>query len=139
MPNSRLGCFAFTGILAALATAVVIAVVTFTQGGVLYSPGDLNAQAGESLGGVTSHAEIGGNCKACHAAPWSSLTMADLCTTCHVDVAVQMRQVASLHGAMADKSSRLNCAACHPDHRGADAPSPSPRRRIFRMRVWDTR
>jgi hypothetical protein len=122
MRNSRLGCFTFTGIIAALITAVVIAVVAFTQGGVLYSPGDLNAQSGEMLGGVTSHAETGGECKACHVAPWSSLTMADRCTTCHVDVAAQMRAVASLHGAMKSKNPRLNCAACHPDHRGSDAP-----------------
>jgi hypothetical protein len=122
MHNSRLGCFTFTGIIAALITAVVIAVVAFTQGGVLYSPGALNAQSGEMLGGVTSHAEIGGDCKTCHVTPWGSLTMADRCTTCHVDVAAQMREVASLHGAMKSKNPRLNCAACHPDHRGADAP-----------------
>jgi hypothetical protein len=36
-------------------------------------------------------------------------------------VAVQMREVASLHGAMKSKNPGLNCAPCHPDHRGADA------------------
>lgn len=122
MQNSRLGCFTSTGIIAALITALVIAVVTFAQGGVLYSPGDLNAQPGERLGGVTSHAEIGGNCKACHVAPWASLSMADRCTACHVDVAVQMREVSSLHGVIKSKNSTLNCASCHPEHRGADAP-----------------
>ncbi|MFZ5856906.1 MAG: cytochrome c3 family protein [Chloroflexota bacterium] len=121
MHNSRLGCFTLTGIIAALITAVIIAVVAFTQGGVLYSPGALNAQSGEILGGVTSHAETGGDCKACHVAPWGSLSMADRCTTCHADVAVQMREVASLHGAMKNKNPTLNCAPCHPDHRGADA------------------
>lgn len=122
MHNSRLGCFTLTGIIAALITAVVIAAVAFMQGGVLYNPGDLNAQSGETLGGVTSHAEIGGECKTCHVAPWSSLTMADLCTSCHTDVAAQMRQVASLHGSMKSKDPALRCAPCHPDHRGADAP-----------------
>lgn len=122
MQNSRLGCFTSTGIIAALITLLVIAVVTFAQGGVLYSPGDLNAQPGERLGGVTSHAEIGGNCKACHVAPWDSLSMADRCTACHVDVAVQMREVSSLHGVIKSKNPTLNCASCHPEHRGADAP-----------------
>lgn len=122
MHNSRLGCFTSTGIIAALVTAGVIAWIAFGQGGVLYSPGPLNAQVGESLGGVTSHAQTGGECKLCHVAPWDVMTMADRCASCHLDVAVQMREVASLHGAMNHKNPDLKCGHCHPDHRGPDAP-----------------
>lgn len=120
--RTRLGCLTPTGIIAALLTAFVIAGVAFAQGGVLYSPGPLNAQAGEAIGGVTSHAEIDGNCEACHSAPWDVMTMADRCTLCHVDVAVDMRVAASLHASINHKNPDLKCGHCHPDHRGADAP-----------------
>ncbi len=120
--TSRLGCFTTTGIIAALVTMVVIAGAAFTQGGVLYSPGPLNAQSGETLGGVTSHAETGGECKACHVAPWGVMTMTDRCAACHLNVAAQMREVASLHGVMTHKNPNLKCGHCHPDHRGPDAP-----------------
>ncbi len=122
MRTSRFGCLTPTGVIAALITALVIAGVAFVQGGALYSPGPLNAQTGRSLGGVTSHAETGGNCKACHVAPWSRERMADRCVTCHADVSAQMMEVASLHGAISHRNPDLGCAHCHPDHRGPDAP-----------------
>ena len=122
MHNSRLGCLTPTGIIAALLTAFFIAGVVFARGGVLYSPGPLNAQAGEAVGGVTSHAETGGDCKACHVAPWEADTMSDRCTTCHVNVAADMRAAASLHGSINHKNPNLKCGHCHPDHRGPDAP-----------------
>jgi hypothetical protein len=122
MHTSRLGCFTSTGIIAALITALVIAGAAFAQGGVLYSPGALNAQSGEMLGGVTSHAETGGECKVCHVAPWSTEGMADRCAVCHTDIASQMKNVASLHGIMTHKNPNLKCGHCHPDHRGTDAP-----------------
>jgi hypothetical protein len=120
MRNSRLGCLTPTGLIAGLLTVLFIGGFAATQGGVLYSPGPLNAQAGEALGGVTSHAEA--DCKSCHVAPWVSATMADRCATCHVDVAAQMQQAASLHGAISHKNPDLSCGHCHPDHRGANAP-----------------
>lgn len=122
MRTSRLGCLTPSGIIAALLTAFVIAGVAFAQGGMLYSPGPLNAQGDETLGGVTSHADTGGDCKACHSAPWDVMTMADRCTLCHVDVAVDMRMAASLHGSIVHKNPNLKCGHCHPDHRGPDAP-----------------
>ncbi|HSQ39385.1 MAG TPA: hypothetical protein VLM78_04430, partial [Anaerolineales bacterium] len=109
MYNSRLGCFTSTGIIAALITALVIAGVAFSQGGVLYSPGALNAQSGEMLGGVTSHSETGGECKTCHVAPWETSTMADRCAACHTDIAVQMFDVAKLNGMITQKSPTLVC------------------------------
>ena len=122
MRNSRLGCLTPAGIIAALATVFFIAGYAASRGGVLYSPGPLNAQAGEAIGGVTSHAGTGGNCKACHVSPFGALTMADRCVACHTNVAVDMREVATLHGSINRKNPNLQCGYCHPDHRGPDAP-----------------
>ena len=119
MHNSRLGCFTSAGIIAALITALAIAGAVFAKGGLLYSPGALNAQAGETLGGVTSHAQA--DCKACHTAPWETSKMADRCAACHTDIAAQMFDVAKLHGMITQKSPTLACRACHPEHRGLSA------------------
>jgi len=122
MKNNRLGCLSSTGIIAAFITALIIAGYAYAQGGLMYNPGPLNAQKGEGvLGGVTSHAEIAGNCKACHTAPWESAKMADRCADCHGDDAVQMQDVASMHGKMLHDNPDLSCRHCHPEHRGADA------------------
>ncbi len=120
MNRSRLGCLTSSGFLATLVTLAAITGIAFTRGGRMFSPGPLNAQAGEALGGVTSHAQAA--CKDCHTAPWDPARMADLCTACHLDVAAQMRQVASLHGSVSHRSPDLGCSHCHPDHRGPDAP-----------------
>jgi len=120
MRNNSLGCLTGTGIIATLITAFVIVGVVFAQGQTLFSPGPLNAQSGDLLGNVHSHAEIGANCGACHSAPWDSTGMADKCTACHFDIAVQMKQVASLHGQL-EQRSLVACYDCHPDHRGPAA------------------
>ncbi len=122
MQTSRLGCLSSSGLIAGLVTIIVIAGLALTQGGVLYNPGPLNAQTGELIGGVTSHAELVGDCGKCHVAPWGVATMADRCTACHAEIAIQMREAASLHGIMTHKDPNLKCAHCHPDHRGKDAP-----------------
>ncbi len=119
--TNRLGCLTGTGILAALLTALVIAGYAFASGGLMYNPGPLSARSGETLGGVTSHAEIGGDCKACHSAPWESTVMADRCAVCHTNIAEQMKQVASMHGIMLHDNPQLGCRHCHPEHRGPDA------------------
>ncbi len=103
-------------------TALVIAGYAYARGGLLYSPGPLNTQGDQTLGGVTSHAEIGGECSACHTAPWDSATMADRCVACHTDIAAQLQDEASLHGTLMSHDPVLQCRACHPEHRGADAP-----------------
>ncbi len=74
------------------------------------------------LGGVTSHAATGGNCEACHTAPWTSAHMEDRCVDCHGNIAVQMRDVATMHGSMLTDQPDLRCRFCHPEHRGPDAP-----------------
>lgn len=121
MRRDRPGCFSPIGLTAALVTALVIAGYGFARGGLLYNPGPLNAQSGAMLGGVTSHAEIGGDCKACHTAPWESETMADRCVVCHSNIAVELRDVESLHGAIMQSNPELSCRHCHAEHGGADA------------------
>ncbi len=118
--NNRLGCLTGTGLLAALITTFVLVGVAFASGGHMFSSGGLNAQTGEAVGGVNSHAQIS-ECKACHSAPWESDTMADRCLACHADIADQMRNVAQLHGAIAQKDPSLACRDCHFEHRGATA------------------
>ena len=122
MRNKRLGCLSGTGILAALITALVIAGFAFARGGLMYSPGPLSTQGAKTLGGVTSHAATGKDCKACHVTPWESATMADRCTACHTDIAAQMRAVATMHGTLLHNNPALSCRHCHPEHRGAAAP-----------------
>src|SRR5512141_2103857 len=100
MRTNRLGCLSGTGLLAALITALAIAGYAYARGGRMYSPGPLNAQSGQALGGVTSHAETGGRREACHTAPWDSATLEDRCTACHTDIAEQMRNVATMHGTL---------------------------------------
>ncbi len=121
MKSNRLGCLTSTGLLAALITALAIAGYAYARGGLMYNPGPLNAQSGETLGGVTSHAEIGGKCDACHTAPWDSAIMADRCAVCHTNIAAQMKDVASMHGTLLHDNPKLGCRHCHPEHRGADA------------------
>ena len=121
MRSNRLGCLTSTGIVAALITALVIAGYAYARGGTMYNPGPLSEQRGEALGGVTSHAEIGENCDACHTAPWESAIMADRCAACHTDIASQMRDVASMHGTMLHDNPQFGCRHCHPEHRGANA------------------
>jgi hypothetical protein len=123
MQKNQLGCLTGTGIIAALLTLAALTAIGFVQGGALFSPGALSSrQTGAVLGSVRSHADTAGDCAACHPAPWDSATMADRCTACHVDIAVQMRQVAALHGQLAGAGSPvLACYDCHPDHRGATA------------------
>jgi len=122
MKRTKLGCFTFSGILAAVITLLTIAGLAYARGGLLYNPGPLNAQTGDMLGGVASHAEIGGKCGACHSAPWDSTRMADLCVDCHSTIAQQMRDMVALHGEMYRTNPELECRNCHSEHRGADAP-----------------
>ena len=122
MRNQRLGCLSGTGILAALITILTIAGYAYVRGGLMYNPGPLNAQGNQALGGVTSHAETGGDCEACHTAPWESATMENRCTTCHTDIAEEMRDVATIHGTLMHNDPNLGCRHCHPEHRGIDAP-----------------
>ncbi len=116
-----LGCLSTGGIIAGLLTLLLVAGVVLVWGGRLFSPGPLNAQVGGSLGGVQSHAATGGDCAACHTAPWTSTTMSDRCLACHTDVTGQLADAASLHGALKVGADHLPCYSCHPEHKGAAA------------------
>jgi len=119
--SNRLGCLTGTGILALFITSLIIAGLIYTSGGLLFMPGPLSVKSGGVLGGVTSHAQIAGNCKACHTAPWERATMADRCVACHANVASQIQNVTSLHGKLMSDNPSLSCRHCHSEHRGANA------------------
>jgi len=118
----RMGCLSEAGIATMIITLVVIAGYVFLNGGLLYNPGPLNARTGEPLGGVASHSEIGGNCKACHTAPWESARMEDRCQECHQTITIQLKDVSTFHGSIIENNPDLTCRHCHPEHRGPDAP-----------------
>jgi hypothetical protein len=115
------GCLTVPGLVTGLLTILVVAAVGFARGGVLFSPGPLNAQPGAILGSVTSHAGLSGSCSTCHAYFWQAATMAERCVVCHTDVAAQQQDPITLHGDQLKKKPGMPCRACHPDHRGPNA------------------
>lgn len=118
--RNRFGCLTGSGLIAALVTVLVIAAYTYARGGLLFNPGPLNAQSGNTLGGVTSHAEID-DCSTCHTAPWEAATMANRCVVCHTNIAEEMQNAASLHGRLLQGNPGLACRDCHSEHRGPNA------------------
>jgi hypothetical protein len=120
--DKRPGCLTLPALLTTTGVAVLTLAVLLVSGGRPFSPGQLSAQISVTpVGGVSSHAALAGDCAACHPAPWSGQTMADLCVACHTDVAAQLGDPATLHGSIAATNSTLACRACHPEHRGATA------------------
>jgi len=120
MQRTRLGCLTGTGLIAALIAVLAIAGFALASGGRMFSPGALNSTIhGQPLDGVTSHADIAGNCKACHVAPWEKQTMDDRCEICHTDVRSKLGDVQSPHGRMYAIDPKAQCRDCHPEHRGA--------------------
>ena len=116
-----LGCLSRSGLFAAFLALVVLAGAGLIWGGLLFSPGPLNAQgSGQTLGGVRSHAETGGRCSACHAPFWSNESMAGRCVLCHTDIAAQLRDPSSLHGVLMSSGDNQPCHACHPEHGGSN-------------------
>jgi hypothetical protein len=120
-----LGCLSASALGAALIAFVIIGALLLLLGGRPFSPGALNAQAGETaLGDALSHADTGGHCAACHVAPWSQDTMAARCLACHDDIVRERQDPATLHGRLATPDATLgttgNCTGCHTEHGGAD-------------------
>jgi hypothetical protein len=109
-----------SGVIVALSTLGTILVILFFWGGRMFSPGPLNAQGRDGIqrGGVTCHADLAGNCAACHVAPWSRDTMATRCLDCHTEVREQMDAHRPLHGTLTEGRQ---CRACHSEHNGAHA------------------
>ncbi|MFQ5408555.1 MAG: hypothetical protein ACE5FI_09075, partial [Anaerolineales bacterium] len=117
--TSRLGCLTGTGIVAALLTVLALAGVGLASGGRMFSPGALSEQAQKAipLNGVSNHAEIGGECGACHAAPWAADSMDMRCLTCHTDIQTELHETGSLHETMGSTA----CRECHLEHNGPQA------------------
>jgi hypothetical protein len=136
MQRNRLGCLSGTGLIAVVITALSIAVYAYARGGLMYNPGPLSTHGDQTLGGVSSHAETGGKCKACHVAPWESATMADRCSACHTAIGDQMRDVATMHGTLMHDNPGLGCRHCHPEHRGAEAQLTEMDDASFLTRWW---
>lgn len=144
--RKSIGCLSLPGIFSAFITLVLITAAIFLKGGTLFSAGALNAEPGdEILGGVASHHEIGGECKACHSAPWEAETMADRCMACHTEILTELDANNGLHGNflrtqlspvglqfrinpnsgllnIPAQNVALHCLDCHHEHRGAQAP-----------------
>jgi hypothetical protein len=105
-------------ILVAVVTLLGLLAWMLIMGPGLFSPGALNSQAkAQTLGGVTSHAQLAHDCGACHAAPWSSKSMDDRCMACHTDVRTQVQGQSGIHGGMLGAMSS-SCKACHSEHLG---------------------
>jgi hypothetical protein len=113
---SNLGLGTLTALCSLAATGVVILV----SGQQMFSPGPLSARGRNNvaLSGVTSHAQIGSNCSACHAPAWSGETMADRCLVCHTNIREQIEGRLPMHGLLADG---MDCRKCHTEHKGHHA------------------
>jgi len=114
----RPGFISPLSLTAAALVVVIVAVITWLFGGVLFSPGPLSAQSSGHLrlSGVTSHAELAGNCEACHPAPWAADRSADRCLACHTDVTAQVTSGSGVHGVVSARAD--DCRTCHTDHLG---------------------
>ena len=121
MRAGRLGCLTGTGLIATFITLVALTGVAVASGGSMFSPGQLNADAGPILGGVSSHAEIAGECKLCHGAPWGSDIMDDRCNACHTNISSELGDQSSIHGRLYKLDPAAQCRDCHPEHNGAQA------------------
>ena len=116
--KTKLGCLSGTGLIAMVITLLLIVGVGAARGGVLFSPGELNAQRGAApVGGVFSHADLAGNCAACHPAFWRFDDMNTRCLDCHGGI---LEDPQGLHAVVMDGQDR-QCRVCHPEHRGAQA------------------
>lgn len=118
MQKPRLGCLTPIGLLASLITLLIIGGFSAVQGGAMFSPGELSTASGPTLGGVNSHAEIKGQCRACHAIPWNSDSMTTRCLGCHIQIQSELADTATLHGALVDSLKNDNCLTCHTEHLG---------------------
>ena len=116
------GCITASGVVAALLTLLVFGGVYVARGGQMFSPGALNAVPGaQPIGGILSHAETGGDCAACHVAPWSRRSMDERCLDCHSEIQAQLDDSATLHGILAMGKAQFSCRECHTDHNGSQA------------------
>jgi hypothetical protein len=116
----RLGCLTPFGLAAGIIAVAAVLIIAFVSGGSMFSPGPLSTstRADIVLGGVSSHAALGGNCASCHASPLDTRGMAGRCLDCHTDIQTQITTPSGLHGAL---SNSADCLGCHTEHGGATA------------------
>ena len=119
MKTKPLGCLTPIGLGSTAVVVVLVGLLLVLTGGTIFSPGALNSRPGAIAGGVSSHAELGGNCAACHPAPWSAETLTDRCTACHPNVLAEIARPDTLHGILASGKTTLACKDCHTEHHGA--------------------
>ncbi len=118
MKTNHPGCITTSGLVTTALALVAIVVIGLLRGGVLFSPGALNAQVGGvTLRGVRSHAEINA-CGDCHTPPVGQSKMADRCVACHTDLTQDPH---NFHNVMIAQGQDIGCHACHTDHNGAQA------------------
>ena len=118
MDDRHLGFLIPYAIIAGVITLLLTLGLYLTRGGLLFSPGPLDPRSGATLQGVTSHAELSGQCSACHGKLLDNSTMDRNCETCHEDVSNQRNDPTTLHGNLAKKNSELDCRSCHQEHGG---------------------
>ena len=108
------------GLAAGVVAVGAVVLVWFGWGGAMFSPGGLSAAADSSevYGGVTSHAALGRQCRACHAALTGGKPMSVQCLDCHTDTQADLRDSTTLHGGL---DSARQCLACHTEHGGPAA------------------
>lgn len=119
--KNRLGCLSWSGII--IAGLVLAGVCGFVGvgGGAIFSPGPLNAQAGEQkLGDVRTHADLSRRCEACHAPFWGREIMSDRCLGCHTEIEAELKDLSSLHGTLMT-GAFTPCQQCHTEHQGVSA------------------
>ena len=121
MENTRPGFITLSGIISGLLTVLVVVVTGLIRGGTLFSPGRLNSQANEALGGINSHADLSNKCSTCHPAFWEKATMSDRCVACHTNITTQQQDPTTMHGIRYKDNPDLPCWSCHIDHKGATA------------------
>ena len=117
-PSQPLGCLSLSALISMAIVILVVGGVTLARGGVLFSPGALNAQATDALlGEVRSHAEIA-DCGTCHVTPFSTQQIADRCLACHTDLVDDPH---NFHKVMIAEGLSQGCRKCHTEHHGPQA------------------
>src|SRR5512140_787368 len=109
MSDHRLGFLVPSSIIAGIVTLLITAGLWLTRGGFLFSPGPLDAQSGQPIGGVNSHKDLQGRCSACHGVLFQAGTMDDRCAACHIDVSKQKTDPSTLHGNLFKEDGSLEC------------------------------
>jgi len=122
MNKPKLGFITPGGLIGLAISVVLIILAVLIFGNQIFSPGGLNQNAsGQVLGGISSHAELAKACNACHPAPWSIPDQNDLCLDCHQEIAHQLMDSKTLHGAVWTIGVQAKCRDCHTEHLGPDS------------------